>query len=357
MVVRVVAVVLSLVLPFLSSCIHLVQPQTYRSGQPVERMQEDYLINELVLGLPEETFKRWYTRDDSWVDPHRPYILKVTRKDDEATVYSLGQGTRTAGEVVFKDGALDHWEYWHLLQESVASLWVKKTPVPRSVDAGTLARIAGLDLQYEPLRLDEIAKRPCDTDSGDVVETVTPLMFDRRHGNRIDITRPGPSSAADEGRFGILPVGTRLTALKWNPIEGQRVRGDDGTEYRLEYVMGLSDLGPAICPPGQCIPNGKVATLARDLVVAVREGSEPPALAVDETISRVPVWMDRVGTLKAGSQVKITRWPACEQKAILIERIGRDEAGLPRALTVPAAPPGLFVPEATQAVATSRSGS
>jgi hypothetical protein len=327
-----------------SGCAHLVQSRTYTTDyKTVELQRREYLEKELVRGLPEETFRRWYTPTPEWNDPLRPAI-QDKREEDGATIYEVGTGAGSAGEVAFRDGVLDHWNRWRLMQESVSSTWMRETVTPRAVDTATLARLASLDPAGDALRPDA---RPdpsklCDYDAGDAVETQSPLQFDREHGNRIDVYYPEQRAAGDGGRYGTLPAGTRLVIERWDPVHGRRLKGDDGTRYVVDLPLGMDALRGALCPEGRCVAPGAGAATARDLTIAISENDDDPSLALIDGMTRIPVWMARGGTLPAGARATVRRWNACGtmQAEIELESPG---PGMPRVLWVPVAPPGLFV--------------
>jgi len=331
-----------------AGCAHLAQPQTWSSDpRTLELQQSEYLGKELVRGLPEETFRRWYTRTPVWTDPLRPSIQE-TRAEDGTIVYEVGTDAGSAGDVNFRDGALDHWSRWRLMQKSVVSAWMKETVQPRAVDAAALARIAALDPASEPLRIDE---RPdpsdvCDYGTGDTVETLAPLLYDRRRGNRLDRWYP-PVRAEDRGgRFSTLPAGARLRVERWDPVHGRRLRGDDGTCYIVDSPLGLDALHDVLCPRGACVPPGVEAATTRDLVIAIGADADEPSLAILEGLTRIPVWMTRGGTLPAGSRVTVRGWSACGGMKATIA-LTSPGPGMPPVLSVPIAPPGLFVPAAS----------
>ena len=346
-------------LPLLLSCAHLVQPRTYTTNvAAAERMQREYLRKELVRSLPEETFRRWYTRDGTWADPGRPFIRKV-RADGALTIYEVGSDRDAAGEVVFKVGALDHWARWRLVQESVVSSWMKETVDPPEVGEATLRRIATLDPQAEPPISDVAAGAAprCEFEAGDEVDTLAPIVYERDAGNRLLRFAPGSKSDDPSGRFALLPAGTRLTIRRWNPLEGRRVVGADGVEYRIDAPLGMATFSDVLCPAGQCVPEGRAAILTRDLEVAEPDAGqteEGAALAVLPGAVRIPIWLRRTGTLQAGSAVTIRRWPACAAMEAVIAPQDGGEDGLPVILTVPLAPPGLFAPAAPGATTETR---
>ena len=58
-----------------SACAHLVQPQTWTSNaRTIALQQDEYLAKELVRGLPEAVFARWYAPGTAETDPLRPVI-------------------------------------------------------------------------------------------------------------------------------------------------------------------------------------------------------------------------------------------------------------------------------------------
>jgi len=344
----------------LAGCAHLAQRPSWASDpRTLELQQSEYLAKELVSGLTEDTFRLWYTRTPLWTDPLRPSIQE-TRTEDGDMVYEVGTAAGSAGEVTFRDGTLDHWSRWRLMQESVASAWLKQNVPPHPVDAVTLARIAGLDPVSEPLRIDE---RPepsevCNYGTGDTVETLAPLLYDRQHGNRLDRWYP-PARAEDRGgRFSTLPAGTHLRVERWGSEHGRRLRGDDGTNYVVDSPLGLDALHDVLCPAGACVPPGVEAATTRDLVIAIGTDDDGPSLAVLDGLTRIPVWMKRGGTLPAGSRVMVRGWSACIAMTAEIA-LASPAPGLPRVLSVPIAPPGLFVPasSAPPAPATRGAGS
>jgi len=327
-----------------SACAHLAQQKTFtQDPRKTTLQQREYLEQELVLGLPEEAFKRWYTLDRSWEDPTRPFIL-ATRQETGETLYDVGSGNDIAAEVVFKDGALDHWNRWQLMQESVSSTWMKGTVVPPRVDAATLARVAALNPQEQPLHL---ADRPratelCRFEAGDEVETLVPLTYDTAHGNRLDRFVSAGRAADPRGPLALLPAGSRLTIMRWNPIEGRKLTGADGVTYRIDAPLGLQTFEDVFCPAGQCVPNGEEGLTSRDLDVATPPDPGTPGVAVLPGSRRLPLWMTPGATLKAGTTVRIRRWRACSSMEAEIEIAGAGSAGAPMHLEVPVAPPGLF---------------
>jgi hypothetical protein len=327
-----------------AGCAHLVQPRTWTTDHhTVELQRREYLEKELVRGLPEETFRRWYTRAAGWEDPLRPAIQE-TRVEDGATIYEVGTGAGSAGEVAFRDGVLDHWSRWRLVQESVMSTWLRETVEPRAVDAATLARIATLDPISDALRPGDLPdpSKVCDYDAGDTVETLSPLVYDREHDNRIELFVPRERVAKEGARYGTLPTGTRLRIERWEPVHGRRLRGDDGTRYLVDTPMGLDALRGMLCPDGACVAPGADATTTRDLTLAISGDAGDPSLAIIEGLARIPVWMARGGTLPAGTRATVRRWNACGAMQAEIE-LASPDPGIPRVLNVPVAPPGLFV--------------
>jgi len=327
-----------------SACAHLAQQRTYtQNPRAIALQQREYLEPELVLGLPEEAFKRWYTRDRSWEDPTRPFIL-ATRQESEDTLYEVGSGNDIAAEVVFKDGALDHWNRWQLMQESVTSAWMKETIVPPRVDAATLVRIGALNPQAQPLHL---ADRPqpskiCRFDAGDEVETLVPLMYDKAHGNRLDRFVTSARAVDPQAPLALLPAGSRLTIKRWNPIEGRRLTGADGVAYRIDAPLGLQTFESVFCPAGRCVPSGEEGVSTQELEVATPSESGAPGVAVLPGTGRLPLWMTPGPSLKPGTTVRIRHWPACSAMEAEIEIAGAGMAGASLMLKVPVAPPGLF---------------
>ena len=95
-----------------TACVHLVQPQSYYLSTRRVRVQRDeYLGKDLVHGLPEAVFLRWYTRAPEWRDPTRPYILDIDH-EGETTVYQLGSGGRTVARAYFEKGQLAELGQW-----------------------------------------------------------------------------------------------------------------------------------------------------------------------------------------------------------------------------------------------------
>lgn len=342
-----------------AACAHLAQPRTYtQNPRTIALQQREYLEQELVLGLPEVAFKRWYTRDRSWEDPTRPFIL-ATRQEAGDTLYEVGSGNDIAAEVVFKDGALDHWNRWQLMQESVTSTWMKGAVVPPRVDAATLERVGALNPQAQPLHL---ADRPrvtdlCRFEAGDEVETLVPLTYDKAHGNRLDRFVTSARAADPQGPLALLPAGSRLTIRRWNPIEGRKLAGADGVAYRIDAPLGLQTFEDVFCPAGRCVPNGQEGVTSQDLDVATPLEPGAPGVAVLPGSRRLPLWMTPGSPLKAGTTVRIRRWPACSTMEAEIEIVGAGPAGAPSLFKVPVAPPGLFTRATTRAAqAESRIG-
>jgi hypothetical protein len=120
------------------------------------------------------------------------------------------------------------------------------------------------------------------------------------------------------------------------------LRADDGTYYAVDSPLGLDSLRYVLCPLGACVPPGVEAATTRDLAIAISKDADEPSLAVLEGLSRIPVWMTRGGTLPAGSRVTVRRWNACGGMKAEIE-LTSPGPGMPRVLSVPIAPPGLFV--------------
>src|SRR5439155_7039836 len=110
--------------PCVAACAaHLLQPQTYYVATArVDQQRQEYLGKELMTGLPEAIFRRWYTRTPAWTDALRPYILDQESRDGR-TVYRVGSDGRSIAEVAFHDAALEGVSGWILTQESIVSAW------------------------------------------------------------------------------------------------------------------------------------------------------------------------------------------------------------------------------------------
>ena len=340
--VRFLATLAAALLPL--SCVHLLQPQTYYlATDRVAQQREEYLAKELVAGLPEDLFKRWYTRDAAWTDDLRPYILAVQAGDPEGrTVYEVGSGGRTIAEVVFRAGRLEEVGGWRLRQESLVSAWShERGAPPRAATDAMLDRLARLDPLSEPLRPEEIPGREavCRLESGTVVETLQPMSIRRQKGQRharLEMAAPGGGGAP--GDPGLLPSMTKLVIKRWREIGTARLVDP---KDRQEYLLSPSDGN--LCPAGECAPPGAAAVVTRDLVVAVdREGTKTAAIAVVPAQRRIPVWMDRPGVLRAGTPVRLVSWYPCRTMTAEIEVVSAERLGLPERLRVPIAPPGLF---------------
>src|SRR5881397_2924869 len=133
--------------------LHVVQPQTYYlATRHVEQQRREYLDKELLAGLPEPLFLRWYTRDVSWGDSLRPYILKRGTSAGR-TVYKVGTGGRGIADVYFGNGRLEEVGKWGLVQEGVLSAWFyRKTTPPQAATNEILERLWRLNPAAEPLR-------------------------------------------------------------------------------------------------------------------------------------------------------------------------------------------------------------
>jgi hypothetical protein len=339
-----VAVLLLAVLA--SACAHLVQPQTWTSdARTLELQQSEYLAKELVRGLPETVFARWYAPESSRRDPLRPTI-RTRETEGEFAVYELASDAGVAGRVSFKDAALDHWSRMRLVQEAVVSSWIKEDVTPRQVSDAALARIAALDPVSDPLRP---GARPdpadlCPLDSGTTVDTLVPLLFDHDHGNRL--IRWFPPSRLEEkgGPVSVLPAGTPLTIRAWDVAHGRRLAGRDGTLYLVDAPLGLKTFVDVVCPAGQCAPSGSFGVVTQELAIWSSGASGDPALALLPGKTRVPVWMEKIGTLRVGDKVRVRKWNACSGMAAEIEPAEGSAAGTTATLQVPLAPPGLFRP-------------
>ena len=310
------------------SCVHLLQPQTYYlATERVAQQREEYLAKELIAGLPEDLFKRWYTREATWTDDLRPYILEVQVGTPEGrTVYEVGSGGRTIAEVVFSAGRLEEVGGWHLQQESLVSAWShERGAPPRAATAAMLERLARFDPLSEPLRPDEFPGREvvCRLENGAVVETLQPMSIRRQKGQRharLEMAAPGGGGSPKD--TDLLPPMTRLVIKRWREIGSARVVDPkDSQEYLLSPSAGN------LCPAGECALPGAAAVVTRDLVVAVdREGPKTAAIAV----------------LRAGTPVRLVSWYPCRTMTAEIEVPSAERLGLPERLRVPIAPPGLF---------------
>jgi len=331
-----------------SACAHLLQPQTWTSdARTLELQQSEYLAKELVRGLPEAVFTRWYGPEASRRDPLRPAIL-TRETEGEFTVYELASDAGVAGRVSFKAAALDHWSRMRLVQESVVSSWVEEDVTPRQVPDAALHRIAGLDPVAEPLR-SEARPDPgelCPLDSGTTVDTLVPLLFDHDHGNRL--IRWFPPSRLEEkgGPVSVLPAGTTLTIEPWDVAHGRRLAGRDGTRYLVDAPLGLKTFADVVCPTGQCAPSGALGVVTEELAIWSSGAAGDPSLAILAGKTRVPVWMERIGTLRAGDKVRVRKWNACAAMTAEIDPAEGSAAGTTASIQVPVAPPGLFRPVA-----------
>jgi hypothetical protein len=329
-----------------SACAHLVQPQTWTSdAKTLELQQSEYLAKELVRGLPEAVFTRWYGPESARRDPLRPAI-QTRETEGEFTVYELASGAGVAGRVSFKAAALDHWSRMRLVQEAVVSSWIKEDVTPRQVSDAALARIIDLDPVSEPLR-PEARPDPadlCPLDSGTTVDTLVPLLFDHDHGNRL--IRWFPPSRLEEkgGPVSVLPAGTPLTIRAWDVVHGRRLAGRDGTLYLVDAPLGLKTFADVVCPTGQCAPSGALGVVAQDLAIWSSGTAGDPSLALLPGTTRVPVWMERIGTLRAGDKVRVRKWNACSGMTAEVEPEEGSAAGTTAGIQVPVAPPGLFRP-------------
>lgn len=325
-----------------AGCVHLFQPLTYTiRSETLAIAQDEYLAKDLVRGLPEEVFRRWYLGATDWNDPLRPSILAVETRGDE-TVYSIGEGSAQIAEVAFDRGRLDHWTRWTLVQESVVSAWRRDTITPREVDDDTLARIVTRDPVSEAVR-PETRPDPrdqCPLHVGDRMISMTPLAFDRGRGNRVGV---GPEPAP--GNAGLLPAGSILTIGAWNPATGRILRDEGGTAYHLESPQTLANLAAALGPAGRAVPLGQEAIVTSDLLLAIDESRRTAPMAVLPGTSRIPVWMTRLPPLRAGARVRVLHWQPCvdlRAEVEVPERAG--EVDGPVRYHVPVAPAGLFVP-------------
>jgi hypothetical protein len=328
-----------------ASCVHLLQPQTYYlATDRVEQQRQEYLAKELMADLPEDLFRRWYTKDASWADDLRPYILEVEADDrDGRTVYAVGSGGRTIAEVVFRGGRLEEVGGWHLDQSSLLSAWFHESGRPReTATPEMLERLRSLDPASEPFRPEERPDRGaiCRLEQGTILETMQAMRI-RRFGRRrpAEISRPLPAEPPLPAGPDVLPPMTRLLVKRWGKAGTARLVDErDGREYALRTWEG------DLCPAGECPALGAPAVLTRDLVVATGRDwtGQPAAIAVVPAQIRIPVWMERPGVLRAGMPVRVVSWDPCGAMIAEIEIPGGGDAGLPAAVKVPVAPPGLF---------------
>jgi len=333
-----------------SACAHLAQSQTWTSdARTIALQQDEYLAKELVRRLPEAVFTRWYAPGTAENDPLRP-VIRSRDVEGEFTVYELASEAGVAGRVAFLEAALDHWTRWRLVQESVVSSWMKEDVTPRQVSEAALLRIAGLDPAAEPLRPDA---RPdpadlCPLDPGTSVDTLVPLLFDHDHGNRLIRWFPPSRLLEKGGPVTVLPAGTTLTIRPWDVVHGRRLADRQGTLYLVDAPLGLKTFADVFCPAGRCAPGGADGVVAEDLAIVSSGVAGEASLAVLPGRFRVPVWMERIGTLRAGERVRVRKWNACAGMAAEIEPPEGRIAGASGTLQVPVAPPGLFLPAAAR---------
>ncbi len=323
--------------------LHLVQPQTYYlATRRVELQRKEYLDKELLAGLPEPFFVRWYTRDATWCDPLRPYILD-RGTSEERTIYKVGTGRRSIADVFFREGRLLEIGEWELVQEGILSAWFyRRTAPPRSATDEVLARLRNLNPAAEPLRPEEArdALEGCRFDRGSRVDTMQPLGVVREGDGPLRLTTGPRPPEVDGSIAGGLPAGTRLKVRRWGPLtDGILVNEVTGQEYRVR----ASSMAGAFCPTGRCAPVGEVGVATLDLMVATfREGDRSAAVAIAPGLVRLPVWMERQGILRAGCRVRIRSWSPCGHRQAEVEIL--DAEDLPAVVKVPVAPPGLFEP-------------
>jgi hypothetical protein len=323
------------------ACFHLIQPQTYYlATRRVAQQRQEYLDKELMAGLPEPLFLRWYSRDASWGDDLRPYILeKGTSKG--RTVYKVGTGGRVIADVYFRSGRLEEIGEWDLEQEGPLSAWFyRKTTPRRTATEPVVARLWVRDPSVEPYRPEEAsdAREACPSGRGTVVETMQPLEIVREAKGPPHLTGPRGSPEGRTAPESILPAGKTLKVRRGNLLAtGLLLDVETGQEYRVFSMAG------SFCPAGRCAQVGEVAVVTRRLEVAtLTEGDRVEAQAVVPGLPRLPVWMERLGVLEAGRRVRIRSWSPCGHRQAEVEIL--EPGVLPAVVKVPVAPPGLFAP-------------
>jgi len=130
---------------------------------------------------------------------------------------------------------------------------------------------------------------------------------------------------------------------------GRRLAGRDGTRYLVDAPLGLKTFADVVCPTGQCAPSGAFGVVTEELAIwssGAAGAAGDPSLAVLPGKTRVPVWMVRIGTLRAGDKVRVRKWNACAGMSAEIDPAEGSAAGTAATLQVPVAPPGLFRPVA-----------
>jgi len=335
--------------PFIASCAaHLLQPQTYYLATArVDQQRQEYLAKELLTGLPEAIFLRWYTRTPAWSDDLRPCILDQESRDGR-TVYRVGSDGRSIAEVAFRNATLEGVGEWLLSQESIVSGWRYVTLKPRSVFRADLDRLETLDPASEPLHPEDrpVRGEVCGFEKGSVYETLAPLAIWCR-GADGERSLTGSRGLGPQGAraLGTLPAGTRLVVRHWGALSGRLAAESPGGAGADDYVVETFRADLSLCPEGSCAAVGSEARVARDLVVIEEErDGRLQRLAVVPAQSRIPVWAKRAGTLEAGQTVRVRSWDPCALMAAEIEIPDAARRGFPSGpIKVPLAPPGIFV--------------
>lgn len=328
------------------SCIHFLQPQTYYlSTQRADLQFQQYVRRELLAGLPEPLFLRWYTRSDEWRDGNRPYILGH-RDEDGLSEYRVGTGGRTITRVYFRDGRLHEVAFWDLIQGGPFSYWAESRRPPRhAVDERMLEGLEGLDPHAEPYLGPPDEGGRWDVPSGSLVENVGPIGVEKGRGPMgTDLFAAARHPSPDA----ILPPGTRFQVGRWIYSSG-RLTGPDGSKYRVHPGLAGLDL----CPPGACPLPGEAAVITHDLLVVetdplVAELFPTPRAPLTGLVTawgRAPISARRVGVLGAGSRVRILEWSPCASRTARVGVIDDAPGGLvDRVVWIATAPRSLFKP-------------
>jgi hypothetical protein len=156
---------------------------------------------------------------------------------------------------------------------------------------------------------------------------------------------PAGSAVAFGGEGGGLrpAAGTTLTIDRGTWRTGVPPR--DGTRYPSTLRWG-STFADAVCPTGQCAPSGALGVVTEELAIWSSGAAGDPSLAILPGKTRVPVWMERIGTLRAGDKVRVRKWNACAAMTAEIDPAEGSAGGTTASIQVPVAPPGLFRPVA-----------
>jgi hypothetical protein len=333
-----------------AGCVRLLQPQYYSQFTRRATLQGDqYIGRELRTGLPEPLFLRWFTRTPAWSDTLRPYILG-SASDGAATTYRIGSGHRTISRVRFENGALVEWTYWLSHEESLVAYVSEEHAVTDPLPPDALARLDDLDPLSEPLdpefHLD--ASRPCRIRPGDAVMALEDFVLT---GAREKQDKPGDwlmsvtwARKEHPPTVGTVPAGTRLVVRHRPPVWRLHTGGSlfdpaRGKVYRFWGWEGL-------CPAGQGVPIGTIGRLARDMVVVLEVGPRHKAgpTGYVPAFERVPIWLERIARLPAGTPVRVRDWSPCTGMRATIEPADGVDRALPGPIRVPVAPVGLFLP-------------